>query len=51
MTFELTYIPEDKIYIIYDVRVDKHGYPSFLIRLDGQWVYKKAKHFKKPWEF
>lgn len=31
---------------VYDVRINKTGYPHFLIYDDGQWKYMSAKHFK-----
>lgn len=27
-------------------RMDKNGCPMFLIFLDGQWIWRSAKHFK-----
>lgn len=32
---------------VYDIRYDANGYPQFLIydRLQGQWLFKSAKHF------
>lgn len=34
---------------VYNVRDDKSGYPQFLVRLNGVWIYKSAKNFK-PYE-
>lgn len=33
-------------FIVYKVRDDKSGYPQFLVRLNGVWMYRSAKHFK-----
>lgn len=35
----------DDIRSVYDVRIDKTGYPHFLIYNDGEWKYMNAKHF------
>lgn len=31
---------------VYSVRNDSHGYPHFLIYVDGQWKWVSAKHCK-----
>lgn len=31
---------------VYDVRINKVGYPHFLIYDNGQWKYMSAKHFE-----
>ena len=36
----------DDIKSVYDVRINKTGYPHFLIYDDGQWKYMSAKHFE-----
>ena len=36
-------------FTVYKVRDDKSGYPQFLVRLNGVWIYRSAKHFK-PYE-
>ena len=32
--------------VVYDIRNDQNGYPSFLIYDKGQWLWQSAKHFK-----
>lgn len=42
----------DDIKSVYDVKIDKAGYPHFLIYDNGQWKYISAKHFEpvgKEW--
>lgn len=31
---------------IYDIRNDNHGYPTFLIYWNNQWLWRSAKFFK-----
>ena len=35
--------------IPYAMRLDKNGYPHFLIYLDDTWLWKSAKHFRVQW--
>ena len=35
--------------IPYAMRLDKNGYPHFLIYLDDTWLWKSAKYFKVQW--
>ena len=35
--------------IPYAMRLDKNGYPHFLICLDDTWLWKSAKYFKVQW--
>lgn len=30
---------------VYDITYEKSGYPLFLVRQDGQWLKRSAKHF------
>lgn len=36
----------DLSYTVYDVRVDKNGYPHFLIYKKDEWLWISAKHFR-----
>jgi hypothetical protein len=31
--------------IIYDITEDGHGYAKFLVRKNGAWVWRSAKHY------
>lgn len=31
---------------VYDIRIDKAGFPHFLIHEDNQWKYKSAKFYE-----
>lgn len=33
----------------YAMRLDKSGYPQFLLCLGDNWVWVSAKHFKTKW--
>ena len=33
----------------YAMRIDKNGYPQFLLCLGDTWVWKSAKHFGVQW--
>ena len=35
----------DTVVHVYDVKMNRNGYPNFLIYIDGQWKYLSAKHF------
>ena len=41
----LVYENRDKVKI-YDIRNDNHGYPTFLIYWNNQWLWRSAKFFK-----
>ena len=41
----LVYENRDKVKI-YDIRNDNHGYPTFLIYCNNQWLWRSAKFFK-----
>ena len=30
---------------VYSIQNDNNGYPLFLIRVDGRWTYRSAKHY------
>lgn len=45
MADTMLYKPNNRVYQVYDIRVNKSGYPLFLIYKDGAWVYRSAKHF------
>lgn len=36
----------NEIVDVYDIRIDRAGYPMFLIYENNQWEYRSAKHFK-----
>ena len=38
-------IVRPKQYLVYHIRDDHNGYPTFLIHEDGQWIYRSAKYF------
>ena len=33
----------------YAMRLDKNGYPHFLLCLGDTWLWKSAKHFRVQW--
>ena len=35
-----------KLYTIYDIQKDAHGFPQFLIYEKGQWLYRSAQFFQ-----
>lgn len=37
---------DNKEYLVFHIRNDKNGYPTFLIYKDNQWIWKSAKYFK-----
>lgn len=41
----LVYENRDKVKI-YDIMNDNHGYPTFLIYRNNQWLWRSAKFFK-----
>ena len=45
-TYNFTKKETDEIVDVYDVRIDRAGYPMFLIYENNQWKYRSAKHFK-----
>lgn len=35
--------------IPYAMRIDKNGYPQFLLCIGDTWIWKSAKHFAVEW--
>lgn len=44
--FKLLYKPTSDIITIYNVKINKRGYTTFLVHLNNQWLYRSAKHFE-----
>lgn len=40
---------QDRFYTVFDTKVDKNGFPKFLIYKNNAWIWCSAKYFR-PWE-